>query len=318
MRQARQTRSTENASSFKNGIARVGGADISGSNRNLRDCGQLSIDVINATLSRMYCFPVGSTRFRGFDIPTDLMMKTGGGPETFDLISDQHIRNLSSQHPLTAGLQVLEIGCGIGRDAIPLIEILGPTGSYAGTDVIRESVVWCQDHISSDHPNFRFEWHDIIDSLHNPSGRFRPEEIRLPAEDASIDLVFAQSVFTHMLPEQFEHFLGEAARVVRPGGTVYATCFRVNDEILEVARRTNLTQFDLRFEHEHAPGCYVNELTHLTGAVAYDITALETIVARAGLDFRGPIRLGAWSGYFAVPFDGQDVLVLSRSERSST
>ena len=249
-------------------------------------------------------------QFHGFEIPVDLMLKTGGGPDTFDVISDQHIRNLSSQHPLVAGLRVLEIGCGIGRDAIPLIELLGPEGSYVGTDVIRESIEWCRDHIEVDHPNFHFEWQDIADSLHNPTGTVRPEETRLPADDASIDLVFAQSVFTHMLPDQFAHFLGEAARVIRPGGTVYATCFRVDEEILAVARKTNLTQFDLRFDHEHAPGCYVNELTHLTGAVAYDLGALEELVKGAGLTFRGPIRLGGWSGYFKVPFDGQDVLVL--------
>ena len=251
-------------------------------------------------------------RFRGFDIPIDLVVKTGGGPETFELISDQHIRNVSSQHPLTEGLSVLEIGCGIGRDAIPLVDLLGPTGTYLGTDVIRESIEWCQQNITARHPNFVFEWHDIIDSLHNPTGALRPEAVRLPAEDQSIDLFFAQSVFTHMLPGQFSHFLGEAARVLKPDGTVYATCFRVEDGILATARRTNLTQFDLRFEHEYAPGCLVNELDHLTGAVAYSNELLRTLVEQSGLEFRGPVRLGAWSGHFAVPFDGQDVLVLGR------
>jgi SAM-dependent methyltransferase len=250
--------------------------------------------------------------FHGFDIPVDLMLKTGGGPDTFAVISDQHIRNLSSQHPLTAGLDLLEIGCGIGRDAIPLIDIIGPTGSYTGTDVIEESIRWCQSNITARAPNFRFEWHDIADSLHNPTGRYRPEEIRLPAADASMDVVFAQSVFTHMLSDQFQHFLGEAARIVRPDGTIYATCFRVDPEILESARRTNLTQFDLRFDHELDDGCWVNERDHLTGAVAYDLPALERLVDSAGLVLRGPVRPGAWSGYFPVPFDGQDVLVLGR------
>jgi SAM-dependent methyltransferase len=253
-----------------------------------------------------------TTRFHGFEIPDELVLKTGGGPDTFELISDQHIRNVSSQHPLTTGLQVLEIGCGIGRDAIPLIELVGPTGSYVGTDVIRESIGWCQQNITALHPNFRFVWHDIHDSLHNPSGALQPKEVRLPADDASVDLVFAQSVFTHMLPDQFTHFLGEAARIVKHGGTVYATCFRVDDEILESARRTNLTQFDLRFEHEYEPGCFVNELEHLTGAVAYNDRQLDQFVRRSGLEFRGPVRLGAWSGHFAVCFDGQDVLVLGK------
>ena len=250
--------------------------------------------------------------FRGFDIPIELVQKTGGGPDTFELISDQHIRNLSSQHPLVPGLAVLEIGCGIGRDAIPLIDILGPTGTYVGTDVVRESIQWCQEHISARQENFRFEWNDIADSLHNPAGTMQPDAVRLPAADQTIDLFFAQSVFTHMLPDQFAHFLSEAARVLKPGGTVYATCFRVDDDILASARRTNLTQFDLRFEHQYSPGCLVNELEHLTGAVAYSDDLLRGLVEQTGLTFRGPVRLGAWSGHFAVPFDGQDVLVLGR------
>jgi SAM-dependent methyltransferase len=240
------------------------------------------------------------------------MLKTGGGPETFDVISDQHIRNLSSQHPITEGLSVLEIGCGIGRDAIPLAALLGPTGRYVGTDVIRASVEWCQENISARHPNFGFVWHDVRDSLHNPSGTVEPTAVRLPAEDSSIDLFFAQSVFTHMLPDQFRHNLREAARVIRPTGTVYATCFRVDDDILRSARRTNLTPFDLRFEHEYEPGCLVNELEHLTGAVAYTDDLLRTILDDVGLVVRGPVRLGGWSGHFPVPFDGQDVLVLGR------
>jgi SAM-dependent methyltransferase len=253
-----------------------------------------------------------STSFHGFEIPDDLIHRTGGGPETLTVISEQHIRNLSSQHPLTSGLRVLEIGCGIGRDAIPLAALIGANGSYIGTDVIYESIEWCQRHVSARHPNFEFVWHDIRDSLHNPGGELEPSDVRLPAAAGSVDLVFAQSVFTHMLPDQFQHFLAEAARVVSDDGTVYLTCFRVDQEILDTARRTNLTQYDLRFEHQYSPGCYVNELDHLTGAVAYEMSQLRRLVDAAGLQFRGPVRLGAWSGHFPVCFDGQDVLVLAR------
>ena len=178
-----------------------------------------------------------SFAFRGFDIPIELMLKTGGGPDTFEVISDQHIRNLSSQHPITEGIRVLEIGCGIGRDAIPLAGLIGDSGSYVGTDIIRESIDWCTANITPKYPNVRFEWQDLSDSLHNPEGSKAAAELPLPAPDGSIDLVFAQSVFTHMLPAQFSHFLREARRVLAPGGTIYATCFRVDDAILASAGR---------------------------------------------------------------------------------
>ena len=68
--------------------------------------------------------------FRGYEIPIDLMRLTGGGPDTFEAISDSHMLNLRRFIGVCPGQSVLEIGCGIGRDAIPLIKILGKQGKY--------------------------------------------------------------------------------------------------------------------------------------------------------------------------------------------
>ena len=246
--------------------------------------------------------------FRGFDIPVHLMLLTGGGPDTFDAISDVHMQNLEREHQLRPGLRILELGCGIGRDAIPLAERIGPSGSYLGIDIIRDSVDWCTRNITARYPYARFHFDDVKDSLHNPSGTEDFESVRLPNFEA--DLIVAQSVFTHMLPQELTHYLREFARVLVPGGTVYATFFSVTPEILESARRTNLTPWDLRFEHDLGDGCYVNELEHLTGAVAYTEPTILAMLAEAGLQLRGHIRPGGWSGYFSEAHDGQDTLVL--------
>ena len=251
--------------------------------------------------------------FRGFDIPVDLMELTGGGPETFAVISELHMTNLEREHPLRPGLRVVELGCGIGRDAIPLAERIGPSGTYLGIDIIRESIEWCSRNISARYPSVRFHHDDVKDSLHNPSGEVEYESVHISAGDGTTDLIIAQSVVTHMLQEELTHYLREFARILAPAGTIYATCFRVTPAILEAARRTNLTQWDLRFEHDLGGGCLVNELEHLTGAVAYTEEALERIVTAAGLKFRGEIRPGSWSGYFAHATDGQDALVLEHS-----
>jgi SAM-dependent methyltransferase len=248
--------------------------------------------------------------FRGFDIPIDLCLLTGGGPDSFAAISDQHMQNLNDACDLRPGLDVLEVGCGIGRDAIPLIDIIGPTGSYIGVDVIGSSISWCKANIEARHPNFHFVHHDIHDLLHNPHGTVALESVEMPESDRSVDLVILQSVFTHMLPAAVAHYLAEFSRIVRPGGFVYATFFMVNDEILATARATNLTPWDLRFEHEVEPGVRINDPDHPTGAVAYELDVLAALVARAGLEFVAPIRLGAWSGHHQRPVDGQDTMVL--------
>jgi SAM-dependent methyltransferase len=250
--------------------------------------------------------------FRGFDIPVDLCLLTGGGPESFAEISDLHIRNIDDACGLRAGLDVVELGCGIGRDAIPLAEIISPTGSYVGVDVMGPSIAWCTANITARHPNVRFVHHDIQDDLHNPAGTMRLEDARLPVADASVDLIVLQSVFTHMLPPAVSHYLDEFRRILRPDGRVYGTFFMVDADILATARRTNLTQWDLRFEHRDKSGVLLNDPSHPTGAVAYEMELLDRLLARADLELAAPIRLGAWSGHHAVAVDGQDAMVLRR------
>jgi hypothetical protein len=56
----------------------------------------------------------GTFEFHGFDIPVDLLRLTGGGPETFEVISRGHIDNLQRHVGLSLDFSVLEIWCGIG------------------------------------------------------------------------------------------------------------------------------------------------------------------------------------------------------------
>jgi SAM-dependent methyltransferase len=254
-----------------------------------------------------------SFEFRGYHIPVRLCLLTGGGPETFESISNAHLHNINAACGLREGLHVLEIGCGIGRDAIPLTDVIGSRGRYIGTDVIADSIRWCTENISVRHPNFSFVHQDVRDDLHNPGGVVDVLESRLPAVDEWADLIVLQSVFTHMLRDTVSHYLHEFARVLRPNGLVYATVFLVDEETLKSARRTNLTEWNLRFEHSSGNGVYINDPKHPTGAVAYREDVLAEVVADAGLELVGPIRRGAWSGAHSLVVGGQDVLVLRRN-----
>jgi SAM-dependent methyltransferase len=253
--------------------------------------------------------------FRGYAIPVRLCNLTGGGPATFEAIALAHIRNINSACGLRHGMNVVEVGCGIGRDAIPLTEIPGPDGRYIGIDVIAESIQWCSNNITARHPNFTFVHQDIQDDLHNPSGTIDVLAISLPVPDCWCDLIILQSVFTHMLRDTVFHYLNEFRRVIQPRGLIYATVFLVDDEILASARETNLTEWNLRFEHSAGVGVYINDLDHPTGAVAYREDVLDELVEDAGLRPVGPIRRGAWSGSDTLAFDAQDVLVLRPMDR---
>lgn len=249
--------------------------------------------------------------YRGYSIPINLVNLTGGGPETFDTISGQHMAKLREFIGLRDDLKIIEIGCGIGRDAIPLTEILSRRGSYIGIDIIKDSIDWCNANIAKRYPNFSFVHFDVKDQLHNPGGQSSTSKITLPAEDKSIDLIIIQSVFTHMFREDIIHYMKEFARVLKSSGRAYATCFLVDDGVLARARQTNLTPYNLRFEHALGDGCFINDPKHPAGAVAYTREAFASMIDQTGLRLARPFLHGGWSGYYPDPEDSQDVAILA-------
>ena len=247
--------------------------------------------------------------FEGFDIPLDLAILTGGGPDTWEGISAAHLAAYARYCPLGSGNDVLEVGCGVGRDAIPLARVLGERGTYVGVDVSGPSIAWCQEHITARHPNLSFAHLDIRSEFYNPQGSLAGNEVTLPVASSSIDRIILQSVFTHMFEPDITHFLREFRRVLRRDGRVFATFFVLGDESVRLA---NETPEVLKFAYGHGDGCRVNDLGYAEAAVGYTPEALSRLVRRGGFAFDQPIHLGSWCGRTGVD-DGQDVVILKRA-----
>ncbi len=125
---------------------------------------------------------------------------------------------------------IVEIGCGCGRCAIPLVRkgIGGKpfTGKYIGLDVDAEMLGWCTRNIASD--RFSFARVRTFSAVYNPE---KPEPVAdsggstFPVDPSSTDLVFALSVFSHLLEGDFVTYLKESRRVLRPGGHLVFTTF---------------------------------------------------------------------------------------------
>ncbi len=248
--------------------------------------------------------------FFEYELPVDLVNMTGGGTDTFAAIANGHIQYLKDRIGIESDYDILEVGCGIGRDAIPLTKIISPQGSYVGIDIIKPSIDWCTANISRRHPNFSFIHFDVQDQLHNPSGKSLMKEHKLPCADASIDRIFLWSVFTHMFEKDIAHYLREFKRVLKQDGKILATCFIVDDEILKAARRVNLTPYDLKFEHPYADGCYVNDISVPAGAVAFTEVKLMELINKSGLKIVPPILTGQWWGKNDGGGYGQDAVIL--------
>jgi SAM-dependent methyltransferase len=216
-----------------------------------------------------------------------------------------HFRDLAGLAP---GDRVLDVGCGIGRMARPLAGFLDPaTGSYEGFDVDRDGIGWARRHYARRHPNFRFQVADLFNRRYHPGGAHRAADYRFPYDDGGFDLVIATSVFTHLLEEEADHYLAESARVLAPGGRLFATFFVLD----EAARRAIAAgEAGLQFLD---PGAHVAVLSEdlPEEAVAYDVAWIGERLTAHGLEQR-TLRPGTWSGRE----DGlsfQDLVVAARA-----
>lgn len=261
--------------------------------------------------------PVPLFHYKGFHIPIPLIDLTGGGVETWDMIGKGHMDQYNAYAPIKPDHHVLEVGSGVGRDAMQLIDLLNEKGRYTGFDIIRPSIEWCQQNITPKHPNFTFFYFDIQSQIHNAGGSIKTPDVRLPAADESIDRIILQSVFTHMFEEDITHYLKEFHRVLKPNGRVVASIFITDPESLRMAQTANEKSNihkPLKFEHTYGPkesGCFINDQAYPEGAVGYTEEALQRMLSASGMELDQPIHRGLWCGRTGTT-DGQDMLVLKK------
>lgn len=250
--------------------------------------------------------------FKGFDIPKELIEKTGRGTDSWDSISRSHIKQINRYIGISEDDNFLEIGCGVGRDAIPLLECLNENGSYIGVDVMWDAIAWCNSEVESRFINSKFFFLDIRTPDYNPDGLLRTEDITLPVAENTIDKIILQSVFTHLLPAEVEHYLREFYRVLKPSATVFASVFCMDEE----TRALVPTDARLSFRNVLDNGiAYVNDLNNTRRAVAYSKDGIDTLAARAKMYRVGDVNRGTWSGR-SENGHGQDIVILAPNKIS--
>ncbi|MGH9176121.1 MAG: class I SAM-dependent methyltransferase [Vicinamibacterales bacterium] len=217
---------------------------------------------------------------------------------------------------LTCDSHVMEIGCGLGRIAFPLRYILSARGSYAGFEIGREKVAFLQTRFQPAHPNFVFSWADVRNGYYNPRGTMAASSYQFPYPDGAFDVVFAASVFTHLLPEGGAQYFRESARVLRPGGRCVFSFFLLDNYRPGHPRPPGFTRDAFSFDHaydgygdEFAFGVVSNpeEMT------AYRLSLIERCAADAGLALAHAPLPGLWCGTHSWWVGVQDIVVLTKS-----
>jgi len=98
--------------------------------------------------------------------------------------------------------RILDWGCGCGRTARYAARL--PGVALTGCDIDADNIAWCSAHLP---------------------GSYVPTTVRppLPFADASFDLVYGVSVFTHMRESLQDAWLAELERVAAPGAILLMT-----------------------------------------------------------------------------------------------
>jgi SAM-dependent methyltransferase len=191
---------------------------------------------------------------------------------------------------------IVDIGCGVGSMALELERALPPDCRYLGFDVHGPSIEWCRSRFAKD-PRFRFE-HAEISTPYSSSRGPSATEFRFPVADGSAGLVFAKSVFTHLLEPEVRQYLAEIRRVLAVNRTAAISTFLFR-------RGSEVPAFPTSGPGEHVR---YRSRSHPHAAVAYDREFFERLAIDAGfrVDY---IETGFWPGEDTRP-RGQDFVFL--------
>jgi SAM-dependent methyltransferase len=212
---------------------------------------------------------------------------------------------------LVAGLRrddsVLEIGCGHGRTARGLLFYLRSPGRYVGLDIDRAKIADARQRITARWPTFDFQFADVRNAHYNPSGAVDSEHFVFPFADGEFDVIYAASLYTHLLPPETANYFRECRRVLKPGGRCLFSVFLLD----HYRGRGTTTSPNYEFEHPLPghEGVAVQDVEHPDNAIAYRESVLRRLADDAGFDV-AQILPGLWSESPGFAVNEQDLILL--------
>jgi len=229
-------------------------------------------------------------RNRLMPVPPSESIFVGDGD--FRAIGAEFLRHFVRFGGLRPSHRVLEIGCGIGRMALPLTQYL-TTGSYDGMDVVRAGIDWCAEKITPAYPNFRFHHMDVANDLYNPGGTIDPTAVTLPFTDKSFDFIILTSVLTHLQAAESLAYAWEINRLMRAKGRCFISLFLVNN-----AARDGLRAGKSRvpFNPKETGPTFLSDPAMPSAAVAHDEAFMLDLFASVSLRPAKPTVYGNWCG----------------------
>jgi ubiquinone/menaquinone biosynthesis C-methylase UbiE len=226
------------------------------------------------------------------------------GDGDFEALGNYFLDHFKTIGNLKPHESVLDVGCGSGRMALPLMNYLSDRARYEGFDVDKNCIQWCQDNITPRKRNFNFKHVDIFNTFYNPNGKIIPDYFVFPYESDTFDFIYLTSIFTHMLPKDMDHYFSEISRVLKKGGRSFITYFIINQESLNcIQQDKSIIKFVDTGKGYYSPFTDIPEKV-----LAYDESYIRTLYSKYGLTINEPVYHAKWSGR-EEGIQGQDVIL---------
>jgi len=149
-----------------------------------------------------HAFPVGRQFAESVGYDKELLDSLP--PSCFDAFAG--VSNVSVFAGIPEGSTVLDVGCGAGLDALVAAKRTGPTGRVIGAD-FSDAMISRARKAAQEAGFLNIEFLAV-------------DAENLPVSDSSVDVALVNGIFN--LNPKREGIFRELARVVRPGGSVYA------------------------------------------------------------------------------------------------
>ena len=214
------------------------------------------------------------------------------GPGDFEKIGNEFFQYFRKWGNITPHSNILEIGCGMGRMALPFKNFLSEEGHFTGIDIVPEGIAWCREKIAPVDQRFDFVLADIRNDLYNPDGKTAAGQYTFPFAGNSFDLIFLTSVFTHLLPSATERYISEISRLLKPDGRMIATFFLLDTESQKLVRNKKS-----HFNFKAINAGYATISSDVPESnVAYEQDWLLSLLQQQGLSLAEPVKYGSWCG----------------------